>query len=111
MPRMRDLKKEVFTVAYLDSKNKIVQIVDSAEGTVDRAFPIVREMIQKGLELGAASMICAHNHPSGDPAPSREDSSFTKEVHEADKLMQVRMLDHLIIGDNRYYSFADEGEM
>lgn len=110
-PLMRDLKIELFKVVYLDSKNRILEIVDSAPGTVDRAFPIVREIFKKGLELQATMMICAHNHPSGDPAPSREDTNFTKELHEAGKIMSIRMIDHLIIGDNRYYSFADEGEI
>lgn len=111
MPQMRDLKNEVFKVVYLDSKNGILEIADAACGTVDRAMPIVREIIHAALQKFASSIICAHNHPSGDPKPSAEDSAFTKELYQAGKMMQIRILDHVIIGDNNFYSFADEGKL
>ncbi|MCX5658006.1 MAG: hypothetical protein NTZ48_07320, partial [Candidatus Omnitrophica bacterium] len=80
-------------------------------GTVNRAIPIVREIIHSALQKFAISIICAHNHPSGDPKPSREDRDFTRELCQAGSVMQVKILDHLIIGDNQYYSFADSGEL
>jgi len=111
MPQMRDLKTEVFKVIYLDNGNGIIEIADAACGTVDRAVPIVREIIHAALQKFAASIICAHNHPSGDPKPSPEDAAFTRELAQAGKMMQIRLLDHLIIGDGRFYSFADEGQI
>ena len=58
-----------------------------------------------------SAIICAHNHPSGDPKPSSEDAAFTRELAQACKTMQIRLLDHLVIGDNRFYSFADETDI
>jgi len=111
MPQLRDLKTEVFKVIFLDNGNGIIEIMDAACGTVDRAMPIVREIIHAALQKFAASIICAHNHPSGDPKPSPEDTTFTRELSQAGKMMQIRLLDHIIIGDGRFYSFADEGRM
>ena len=109
MPQIRDLKTEVFKVVYLDSNNRIIDIVDAATGTVNRAMPIVREIIHSALQKFAASIICAHNHPSGNITPSVEDKKFTKELSDAGKLMEVKLVDHIIIGGGNYYSFADEG--
>jgi len=111
MPQMRDLKTEVFKAVYLDSNNRIIDIADAVCGTVNRAMPIVREIIHLALQKFAVSIICAHNHPSGDPKPSREDRDFTRELCQAGSVMQVKILDHLIIGDNQYHSFADSGEL
>lgn len=111
MPHMRDLKTEVFKVVYLDNNNRIIDISDAAVGTVDHAFPIVREIIHAALQKFAKSIICVHNHPSGDPSPSREDILFTKELYQAGKLMQIDVFDHLIIGSNRFYSFAEENKL
>src|SRR3989339_1687597 len=109
MPQLRDLKTEVFKVVYLDSNNRIIDIVDTALGTVDQAFPIVREIIHAALQKFAKSIVCVHNHPSANIAPSNEDKKFTKELCDAGKLMEIKVLDHIIIGDNQYYSFADQG--
>ncbi|MBU1809399.1 MAG: DNA repair protein RadC [Candidatus Omnitrophica bacterium] len=109
MPQVRDLKTEVFKVVYLDSNNRIIDIADAVTGTVTKAMPIVREIIHSALQKFAASIICAHNHPSAKTEPSAEDKKFTKELYDAGKLMEIKVLDHLIIGDNQYYSFADEG--
>jgi len=111
MPRMRDLKKEVFKIVLLNSQNRIIDIFDTEEGTLNKADPIIREIFQKALQNYAASLICVHNHPSGKVDPSTEDREFTEELFKAGKIMQVAVLDHLIIGDNNYYSFADQGEM
>jgi len=111
MPRMRDLKKEIFKVIFLDSRNKILGMFDSHEGTVNQVSPIIREIFQKALEYFAVSVICLHNHPSGGIVPSSEDKQFTRKLGEAGRIMQVKVLDHIIIGDNQFYSFADEGKM
>lgn len=108
MPRMRDLKKEVFKIVLLNSQNRIIDIFDAEEGTVNKASPIIREIFQKALQNFATSLICVHNHPSGKVDPSTEDREFTEELFKAGNIMQVKVLDHVIIGDNEYYSFADE---
>ena len=109
MPQMRDLKTEVFKVVYLNSNNRIIDISDAAVGTVNHAMPIVREIIHSALQQFAAAIICIHNHPSTNLSPSPEDKKFTQELTAAGKLMGIRVLDHVIIGDEQYYSFADAG--
>jgi DNA repair protein RadC len=109
MPQMRDLKTEVFKVAYLNSNNRIIEISDAATGTVNQAMPIVREIIHAALQKFAAAIICVHNHPSANIAPSPEDKKFSQELSAAGKLMGIKVLDHIIIGDGNYFSFADEG--
>jgi DNA repair protein RadC len=109
MPQLRDLKTEVFKVVYLDSNNCIIDIVDTTVGTVDQAFPIVREILHAALQKFAKSIVCAHNHPSTNITPSAQDMEFTKELCDAGKLMEIKVLDHVIIGDDKYYSFAREG--
>jgi DNA repair protein RadC len=109
MPQMRDLKTEVFKVAYLNSNNRIIEISDAATGTVNQATPIVREIIHAALQKFAAAIICVHNHPSANIAPSPEDKKFSQELSAAGKLMGIKVLDHIIIGDGNYFSFADEG--
>ena len=107
MPRLRDIKKEVFQVLLLNTKNHIIDIVEIDEGTVDQANPQIREIALKALQNFAAAIIAAHNHPSGDPEPSKEDEVFTKNLRGACGALQINFLDHIIIGDNRYYSFAE----
>ncbi len=109
MPRMRDLKREVFKLVFLNRQHEIITIIDEAEGTVDQVNPFIREIFQKALQHFAIALICVHNHPSGSVTPSPQDKYFTEELHKAGKIMQVPLLDHVIIGDNKYYSFLDEG--
>ena len=108
MPQMRDLKTEVFKVAYLNGNNCIIDISDAATGTVNQAMPIVREIIHVALQKFAAAIICVHNHPSGNITPSPEDKKFTQELYAAGQLMGIKVLDHVIIGNDNYFSFADE---
>lgn len=110
MPQLRDLKTEVFKVVHLDSSNRIIDIEDTATGTVNHAMPIVREIIHSALQKFAVSIICVHNHPSGAITPSNGDVVFTEELMQAGKIMRVKVLDHLIIGDDRYYSFENKTE-
>ncbi len=111
MPRMRDLKKEAFKILLLDGQSNIMDIkgIEIDEGTVTQASPNIREIMSKALQNFAAALVCVHNHPSGNPDPSQEDKRFTKDLVIAGKAMQIRVLDHVIIGDNKYCSFADEG--
>ena len=111
MPQMRDLKTEVFKVVYLDSNNRIIDITDATTGTVNHAMPIVREIIHSALQKFAVSIICVHNHPSANITPSTQDKKFTKELSDAGKLIEIKVLDHVIIGDDKYYSFSDENNL
>lgn len=110
-PRLRDLKKEVFKILLLNSANRIIDIVEITQGSVDHVNPILREIFQKALENFASSIICVHNHPSGDPSPSKEDNSFTNELVRAGKTLQIKVLDHIILGNNAYFSFMDKGKI
>ena len=87
----------------------IDQLIHLAGGI--RRPAIVREIIHSALQKFAASIICVHNHPSANITPSTQDKTFTKELCDAGKLMEIKVLDHVIVGDNQYYSFADEGLM
>ena len=109
VPHIRDLKTEVSKVVYLNSDNRIIDIGDAATGTVNHAIPIVREIIHTALQKFAAAIICVHNHPSANITPSPEDKQFTQEMAAAGKLMGVKVLDHIIIGGDTFYSFANDG--
>jgi DNA repair protein RadC len=106
---MRDLKKEVFKVIYLNSQSQIIDIADIAQGTVDKGMVSPRQVMESAIKHNAVSLIFAHNHPSGNPEPSPSDEQITKDLVFAGGIMQIRVLDHIVIGENRYYSFAVEG--
>jgi len=106
---MRDLKKEVFKVIYLNSQNQIMETVDLFQGTVNSSSVSPREVIEGALKNNAISLIFVHNHPSGNPEPSAGDRELTRELVYAGKIMRLNVLDHIVIGDNRYFSFANEG--
>ncbi|KJJ84976.1 DNA repair protein radC [Candidatus Omnitrophus magneticus] len=109
--RMRDMPKEVFKIIILDAGNKIIKIKDLTTGTVNRAIPIIREIFHSAIESHGVSIICVHNHPSGNTQPSEEDKIFTKDLSDSGKLMEIPVLDHIIIGNNGYYSFAEQGTL
>ena len=109
MPLMRDLKKERFVLLLLDRRNAISDMVDIDYGTVDRANPYIRDIIQTAIKYNAPSIIVAHNHPSGAVTPSNDDKTFTKSLMMAARATGIGFFDHIIIGNNRYFSFADEG--
>jgi DNA repair protein RadC len=111
VPHIRDLKTEVSKVVYLNSDNRIIDITDAAAGTVNHAMPIVREIIHAALQKFAAAIVCVHNHPSGNITPSPEDVKFTAELTAAGKLMGIKVLDHIIIGGDTFYSFANDGAL
>jgi len=106
---LRDLKVERFEVIFLDAKNQIIEAKTFFEGTVDSSAVYPREIIKIALKLGCSSLIFVHNHPSGDPQPSASDKEITKDLVFAAQMMQIRVLDHIIIGNNCYFSFADKG--
>jgi DNA repair protein RadC len=106
---MRGLRKETFKVIYLDSQDGILDTVDIATGTVNSSPVSPREVVEGALKNNAAALIFVHNHPSGNPTPSKSDKSLTRELVYAGIVMQLKVLDHIIIGDNCYYSFAGDG--
>ncbi|MFC1915412.1 DNA repair protein RadC [Chloroflexota bacterium] len=106
---MRDLKKEVFKVIYLNSQNQIIETVDLFEGTVNSSSVSTREVMEGAVKHNAVALIFVHNHPSGNPEPSASDKELTRELVYAGKIMRIKVLDHIIIGENRFLSFADEG--
>jgi DNA repair protein RadC len=106
---MRDLKKEVIKVVYLNTQNQILEIKDFAPGTVDSSYVYPREVMEGAIRCGAVSLVLVHNHPSGNPTPSESDKELTRSMVHVGSMMQIKLLDHIIIGDNRFYSFAAEG--
>jgi len=106
---MRDRKKELFKVVYLSSQNQIIEVVDLFEGTVDSSSISPREIIEGALKDNATALIFVHNHPSGNPAPSTSDREMTRQLVYVGRIIQMKVVDHIIIGNDRYYSFADEG--
>ncbi|HSA94555.1 MAG TPA: DNA repair protein RadC [Acidobacteriota bacterium] len=106
---LRDLKREQFKVIFLDPKNQIIEERTLFEGTVDSSAVYPREVIRDALRFEASALIFAHNHPSGDPEPSLCDKEITRELVLAARVLQIKVLDHIIIGNNRYFSFADQG--
>ncbi len=106
---MRDLKKEVFKIIYLNSQNQIIETADLFQGTISSSFISPREVMESAIKYNAASLIFVHNHPSGNPEPSKNDKEMTKDLVYAASTMQIKVLDHIIIGNNRYFSFASEG--
>ena len=106
---MRDLKREVFKVLFLNRKNELILEKDVFFGTLTGSAVYPREVITFALEHKAAALVFVHNHPSGDPLPSPEDRRLTRDLVWAARLLMIQVLDHLVIGNNSYYSFADEG--
>jgi len=109
MPLMRDLKKESFKVILLDKRNSITDVIDMEMGTIDKVNPSIRDILLTVLKYQSPAIIVTHNHPSGDIEPSNADKSLTQDLIVAASAMELRVFDHIIIGDNQYFSFADEG--
>lgn len=106
---MRDLKREVFRVLFLNRKNELIIDQDVFEGSLTGSAVYPREIMILALEHRAAGLVFVHNHPSGDPEPSAEDLKLTRDLVWSAQLLMIQVQDHLIIGNNRYFSFADEG--
>jgi len=102
-------KKEQFRILYLNRKNILIADELQQEGTIDHTPVYPREVIKRALELGASALILVHNHPSGDPTPSRDDIDMTKEIIEAGKKLDVLVHDHIIIGKGNHASFKSMG--
>lgn len=107
--KMRGLSKEKVIVLILDTKNKVIKEELVSLGTLDASIVHPRDVFRPAIECNASSIIIAHNHPSGDPAPSREDIIITEKLLEGGKLLGINLLDHIIIGEHTYRSLKDDG--
>ena len=108
---LRDLKREVFKVIFLDKALKILGEKDMFFGTVDEAAVHPREVVREALFQNASSLVLVHNHPSGKVEPSREDYEITQKIKAACQTVSIRILDHIIIGENQYFSFSERSQL
>ncbi len=109
IPELKGLDREHFKAVLLNTKNVIVRIVTVAIGSLNAALVHPRETFKTAVSSSAASLILVHNHPTGDPEPSREDEELTKRFAEAGRLLGIELLDHIIIGDGRFVSLRERG--
>ena len=108
---IRDKTREHFKIIFLDSKNRVISTETHSKGTLNASSVYPREVVDSALKHKAAALIFAHNHPSGDPKPSPEDIAITRQLVFSGKVMGITIHEHIIIGDNCYYSFADQGHI
>lgn len=109
MEEMRMLKQEHFVVLFLNTKNQIIHRQTIFIGSLNASIVHPREIFKEAVKRSAASIICAHNHPSGDPTPSQEDIHVTRRLVESGKMIGIELLDHLIIGDRKFVSLKEKG--
>ena len=107
--KMRDTPYEVFSCLFLDNQHRIIAFEEMFRGTIDNASVYPREIVKRALDLNAAALILAHNHPSGNSKPSAADKRITRRIVSALDLVDIRVLDHFIIGDSDCTSFAEMG--
>lgn len=107
--RLRDLDHEVFAAIFLDNQHRVIVFEVLARGTIDSASVYPREVVKRALALGAAELIFAHNHPSGSTEPSAADRALTERLKQALATVDIRVLDHLVIGEGAPASFAERG--
>lgn len=107
--QLRDRQREVFAVLFLDNQHRLIAYEEMFEGTLSAASVYPREIVKRSLSLNAAAIILAHNHPSGVNEPSAADREITEQIKEAACLLDVRLLDHLVVGDGKPVSFAERG--
>ena len=111
MEQLRHQKKEMLVCAFFDSKCKFLGDTVISIGSINYAYVSPREIFSKAFEYGAVLLILLHNHPSGDPTPSEEDIRITNRISKCALLLEIELVDHIIIGDNRYYSFKEEQQI
>jgi len=110
-PKMRELKKELFIELCLDTKNQIIKQETISIGSLNANIVHPREVFKIALAESAAHIIVVHNHPSGDPTPSREDIDITRKLVETGNIMGISVLDHVIIGEGRHFSMKEAGHI
>ncbi|MBM7854532.1 DNA repair protein RadC [Desulfohalotomaculum tongense] len=109
MEDMRRLDREHFCALLLNTKNQVLSVETISVGTLNSSVVHPRELFKAAIKKSSAAVILLHNHPSGDPAPSREDIAITKRIVKSGEILGISVLDHLIIGDNRFISLKSEG--
>ncbi|MED4530871.1 DNA repair protein RadC [Metabacillus fastidiosus] len=109
MEEMRFLTQEHFVCLYLNTKNQVLHKQTVFIGSLNASIVHPREVFKEAFKRSAASIICIHNHPSGDPAPSREDIEVTKRLSECGRMLGIELLDHLIIGEQKFISLKEKG--
>ncbi len=107
--RLRDYPHEVFACLFLDNRHRVITFEELFRGTIDAASVYPREVVKRALTLNAAAIIIAHNHPSGVAEPSSADRALTRRLQEALQLVDIRLLDHFVVGDGPPVSFAERG--
>ena len=110
-PQLSDLNHEEFWVIFLHQSNKVIARKKISQGGIAGTVTDVRIILKEALLVSAPAMILAHNHPSGNLEPSQADANITRKIKEAAEMLDMRVLDHVIIGNQKYYSFADEGRI
>jgi DNA repair protein RadC len=108
---LRDLVHEEFHVLLLSTQNEVLRDLQVTRGTLDASLVHPREVFRPAIAEAAASVILVHNHPSGDPTPSSEDRAVTRQLRSAGELVGIEVLDHVVVGEGRYVSFAESGMM
>lgn len=106
---LQDYEHEVFSVVFLDSQHRVIRFEELFRGTIDTASVYPREVLKAALAYNAAAVILVHNHPSGDPEPSEADRRITERLKEALGLMDIRVIDHVVVGSDGCRSFAEMG--
>lgn len=107
--KLAHLSHEVFCVVYLDNRHRVIRFNKLFRGTIDGTSVHPREVVKESLACNAAAVILAHNHPSGDPEPSQADQNITRRLRDALALVDIRVLDHIVIGGNQSVSLAERG--
>ncbi len=108
MEDMRHIQQEVMKILFLNTKTKLIGETNISKGTINASLVSPRELFIDALQMGAVSIILLHNHPSGDPTPSKDDLLVTKRIKSAGDLIGIDLLDHIIIGNNCYVSFCEK---
>jgi DNA repair protein RadC len=108
-PEMEMLTQEQLRVILLDTRNRVLDVLTIYQGNVNSTIVRMAEVFREAIVVCAPNVILAHNHPSGDPSPSPEDASLTKQAVEAGRLLGIEVLDHIVIGRGRYVSLKDQG--
>ena len=111
LPYIEDLRQEHFLVMYLNQSNHALKVECISNGGTTHVIADPKIIFKNALNLNATCIVLGHNHPSGNPRPSEEDRLLTKKLVAAGKLLDINVIDHIIIGNERYYSFRDHGEM
>lgn len=109
--RYRDMDRELFGVVYMNIRNKILGIEILSEGGIASTIVDTRIILKKALEKTAVNLVLFHNHPSGNPNPSEQDKKITDKLRQAAKIMEMNVIDHIIVSESGYLSFADQGYM